>query len=609
MIENMVTSPDPAAWKKGQHFRALSAPAGEEKTYLLERLLGGGLTSLVWKASELNKDEKTVLTLALKVLRPNPTEEFLKAFRTEFEILQRFKSLAVKREISDYPAPLLFDWSPNGAEPMFMAMELAPGKDINSWVTRSSSLPAEVQEITRQADEFLVRLRTFDAYVHAEEDVKSSLKEETDNLVAGAATWRQQLSQVQVGLEGIESKQKSLEEEELLKVGVVASQILQDLNAVIRRSYLDFQLKNIFYERETGRVKVIDWNIVTEEGDIRPQEDIFKLAAGFFYIFTHVELKNPITRIELQEKGGRAWQVGLSAALRLVLERALLQNPPHPYKLAWSEVSMDGLKLLSEIDSFGGALDMLLRYSRAGTLDFMALMDRCKQEGRVEELLAIYPYARNGLQHADDYLRANLEKGLEEIYQQAMADRLSIETRLTEARNWLRANDRQKAFQNVQEVLKLDPRNLEAHRLSALLETVKDMTFIEFGSLWQNGALQAGLDALAERRWERALQAFGRAARVPPALLADADLNRQYGRVQDSFRLFLSVDDPMAGDAFSESVDALQKLLEQKQPEYYELIMQEWPDLQEWRRQTELYRQLITDRAKTIDSVGKGFLE
>lgn len=108
--------------------------------------------------------------------------------------------------------------------------------------------------------------------------------------------------------------------------------VLQTLHKEVRRSYIDFQLQNIWWQAETKTVKVMDWNHVSRralEAEIPPgvPDDLIRFGAFLYQITTGKGAQQTgETAYKLAQRAGERWET-LSAALRAAIQRALHPNP------------------------------------------------------------------------------------------------------------------------------------------------------------------------------------------------------------------------------------------------------------------------------------------
>lgn len=73
-----------------------------------------------------------------------------------------------------------------------------------------------------------------------------------------------------------------LSEQNALRILIQTARVLYLLHEYLQRSYTDFQLKNIWWNEETQRVLILDWNHVSDIGAARTEEDLDLLGVYFY---------------------------------------------------------------------------------------------------------------------------------------------------------------------------------------------------------------------------------------------------------------------------------------------------------------------------------------
>ncbi|HUM68671.1 MAG TPA: hypothetical protein PLK31_07475, partial [Chloroflexota bacterium] len=121
---------------------------------------------------------------------------------------------------------------------------------------------------------------------------------------------------------------------------IIARQVLQVLVVLhedIRRSYTDFQLKNIWWLSEQSLAKVMDWNHVSvraKEGAVPPDavKDLIRFGAYLYQLLTGKgAFQTGESEAELAERAGDKWQ-RISLGTRTILLKALHPNPQNRYQ-------------------------------------------------------------------------------------------------------------------------------------------------------------------------------------------------------------------------------------------------------------------------------------
>ncbi|MCP4419710.1 MAG: hypothetical protein GY805_24120, partial [Chloroflexi bacterium] len=130
------------------------------------------------------------------------------------------------------------------------------------------------------------------------------------------------------------------------KALLIANQVLRVLDILhthLRRSYTDFQLKNIWWQEEAGQVKVMDWNHVSlpaAEGERLPgiANDLLRFGAYLYQILTgkgvgEGSLNDGRTEFQLAKPAGQHWQ-NISVGTRAIILQALHPNPNQRWQTA-----------------------------------------------------------------------------------------------------------------------------------------------------------------------------------------------------------------------------------------------------------------------------------
>lgn len=132
---------------------------------------------------------------------------------------------------------------------------------------------------------------------------------------------------------------KSGREVEGLTVARHVLQVLVILHEDLRRSYIDFQLKNIWWISDDASTKVMDWNHVsvpTEDGVIPPGSagDLIRFGAYLYHLLTgKAAFQTGETEAELAARADINW-TKISLGTRTVLLKALHPNPASRYQTA-----------------------------------------------------------------------------------------------------------------------------------------------------------------------------------------------------------------------------------------------------------------------------------
>ncbi len=96
--------------------------------------------------------------------------------------------------------------------------------------------------------------------------------------------------------------------------------VLEALHEGIGKSYLDFQLKNIFWDEEEKTIMVVDWNLLSKEKDFNPQID---LGVAVRLLYTMLMGASPAKDIPLEKLKKELAEKGLAIEIQRILERGL----------------------------------------------------------------------------------------------------------------------------------------------------------------------------------------------------------------------------------------------------------------------------------------------
>ncbi len=128
-------------------------------------------------------------------------------------------------------------------------------------------------------------------------------------------------------------------EVEALSIAKQVLQVLVVLHVDIRRSYIDFQLKNIWWQQDIALAKVMDWNHVSTRvaKDTRPPgavDDLVRFGAYLYQLLTGKgAFQTGETEAELAKRADANWEK-VSLGTRFILLKALHPNPQNRYQSA-----------------------------------------------------------------------------------------------------------------------------------------------------------------------------------------------------------------------------------------------------------------------------------
>ena len=149
----------------------------------------------------------------------------------------------------------------------------------------------------------------------------------------------------------------ALAEADVLTIGEQLCRVLQALHEGLARSYLDFQPRNVFWDGESRRIMVIDWNLLSPQGQADVAADL-EAAARLVY---RLAVGEPAQVGQLDRADG--WR-SLTSGARALLAQALHANPALRYQSA-AEMRRAAAQLLGW---WGQTSDELL-WQVAGYLD------------------------------------------------------------------------------------------------------------------------------------------------------------------------------------------------------------------------------------------------
>ncbi len=121
-------------------------------------------------------------------------------------------------------------------------------------------------------------------------------------------------------------------EQEALAIMAQFYHVLEVLHEGVKRSYLDFQPKNIFWDEQTGRIMVIDWNLLSKLTEARFEDDLLAAAKLLYRLLMGVSAPKAGSRRALAQPHER-WEC-LSLAVQDVLTTAFHPNVRERHKKA-----------------------------------------------------------------------------------------------------------------------------------------------------------------------------------------------------------------------------------------------------------------------------------
>jgi hypothetical protein len=505
----------------GQVFEAVNA-RGLKKRYLLQRFLGGGATSVVWLAQEVDEQGSVQgKPVAVKALKLKTEAQWRDAFEDEIQVLRTLREAEERLKDGYYAIPEVYDVSPKGISPAYLAMEFVPHAGVDKWVQPHNDLIECVKLLRETGEAYREQLVNVTSDLRAvlgqDEALVSDMQALTDQELSLADLLREVSRKVEETLR----ERRGLSDGEVCQIGAQVCRVLQLLHES-GRGYQDFQLQDVRWDRDHWRVKIIDWNVVTPLGQVDlaqgrgreyVQRDLARLSSYLFYLCTAVRApEGGASPRSLARQGGPAWSECTSLALRLVLERALDPDLRRRYAQAFDfEEKRGSLMALSELRSLGAALSEVSRWHGLSAGELMALAVRCKDAKLTMETRAVIQLARQNLKQEHDELQHVMAERLDQLEKDIgpMVGRPSFELGL----ELLEARDIAGAVAAFEQAVADAPDDLEAHRWLALARSLSNLSWDERQRLWQSKQLQVAMKALQDERWTEAMHAFDSVAR------------------------------------------------------------------------------------------------
>lgn len=118
-----------------------------------------------------------------------------------------------------------------------------------------------------------------------------------------------------------------LNERDALTLVEQLCRVFSCLHEELRRSYLDFQPRNVFWDAGQRQIMVIDWNLLSEKGKADVAADQYVLGRLLYRLTVGVDLPR-----RGQGEASRWREVSLG--MQLILQRALHRNPARRYATA-----------------------------------------------------------------------------------------------------------------------------------------------------------------------------------------------------------------------------------------------------------------------------------
>ena len=237
--------------------------------------------------------------------------------------------------------------------------------------------------------------------------------------------------------------------------------VLEALHQGLDRSYLDFQPQNIFWDEAAGNITVIDWNLLTKEGDLRIRDDLDAAAAELYRNLMGVNPPRTYSARLLAEPREQ-WET-LSLGTKNILIKAFHVNPKQRFESAnalrsdmervigyWDQCAQQPERFLGIISSLlpdrigPGAGQPPAEQDRPSLLRAAAMLDvarraasdefRSPQFQDLEDLLKSWYTGRDALERGITFFGAIDIDSSEHEFQQAVEEAWDPFTALSAAR-------------------------------------------------------------------------------------------------------------------------------------------------------------------------------
>lgn len=165
-----------------------------------------------------------------------------------------------------------------------------------------------------------------------------------------------------------------LSERDALTLAEQLCRVFTCLHEELRRSYLDFQPRNVFWDAELRQIMVIDWNLLSEKGKADIAADQFVLGRLLYRLAVGVDLP----RRGLGEAS--RWRE-VSLGMQLILQRALHRNPARRY------AAVEDLRQAIErqLERWSMGADALVQQAGKSNNAFKSAGDEAEKRRQLEE--------------------------------------------------------------------------------------------------------------------------------------------------------------------------------------------------------------------------------
>ncbi len=173
-----------------------------------------------------------------------------------------------------------------------------------------------------------------------------------------------------------------LSERDALTLAEQLCRVFTCLHEELRRSYLDFQPRNVFWDAEQRQIMVIDWNLLSEKGKADVAADQYVLGRLLYRLTVGVDLP----RRGLGEAS--RWRE-VSLGTQLILQRALHRNPARRY------AAVEELRRAIErqLEHWSQSADALVQQAGKRNNDFKSAGDGAEKRQYLEEAAVLLDMA------------------------------------------------------------------------------------------------------------------------------------------------------------------------------------------------------------------------
>lgn len=123
-------------------------------------------------------------------------------------------------------------------------------------------------------------------------------------------------------------------EKDGLRLAVQLAELLQVLHERMRRTYTDLKFENLWWQADSGSLKVTDWNVLSAPNDMdKVPADLLRASRYIYTVLTGAEVRERGGIISDDFKRHPNWE-RLSLGAQTVLQKALHRNPQGRYASA-----------------------------------------------------------------------------------------------------------------------------------------------------------------------------------------------------------------------------------------------------------------------------------